>query len=67
METKAGDLTPRLFGEVRAAMGYLGPYALNRRLVAIRSVFNWAKGEKWIAEIPEYGGQFELATKADIR
>jgi integrase len=44
----------------------IGAAALKRRIVHVRAMFNWARREKLVVEVPSYGDDFKLVTETTL-
>lgn len=65
---RLSDLLPADFGAVRSAWGSkLGPWRLDNRVQAIRTMFRWSHGVARITGEPWYGDKFGKTTLADKR
>lgn len=65
-DTFVDDLTPQAFAQVRAPWAVrFGPWALDRHVQAVRTMFNFALDLRLIDRAPFYGHSFSKTTEGD--
>lgn len=63
------DLQPDDFAKVRQqwAQRFGSPHSVNRSILAVRRLFNWAKETDTIVNLPKYGLAFKSVPKREVR